>query len=82
MVGAQEMAFCKGPHESVGGRGHVRIVQGQKRNVQDQNQDRRDDNRTQGGQPVAEQQREKGAHVLILGSSKLWATSTAMLNST
>ncbi len=82
MVGAQQMPFAERFLEPVGGGRGIRVLQWQKRRDQHKDQDRRQHHRAHRREPVAEEELEKSTHVLILGSSRLCATSTAMLNIT
>ena len=82
MIRAKQIAFGKRSDETVRGLGDIGVLQRQQwRGKRQQNDDCHNDSARR-GQFVAKQQFEKGAHVLILGSSMDWATSTMMLNRT
>ena len=82
VIRPQKRAFGKGQLEAVGGVGHVGIGQRQKRCDQRQQDHQRQDDPARQRQTVAREELKEPGHVLILGSRRLCATSTAMLKMT
>ena len=82
VVGAQQRAFGEGPLEAARGVDHVRVGQRQQRRDQRDQHQRGQDDHAEQRQSVAGNELDQRDHVLILESSRVWSTSTAMLNST
>ena len=81
VVGAEDRPLGKGRKEAVPGVGDVGRFQRQEGRQDRQENDYSHDDQAAERQPVAGEKRQE-AHVLILGSRRLWATSTTMLNRT
>ena len=81
MVGAQQGPFAKGFLEPLCRVGHIRVGQRQNGCQHRQQHHHRHHDEPRQREAVAGQKTQE-AHALILGSRRLWATSTAMLKST